>query len=123
MTHFLVGDIVERPKGLLFHVGVHLGNGLVFHSSPTRKGAAVTSEAEFANGQPVSSRGHINLDSRILYQRVQTILARQEPYDAVTNNCEDVVTEVATGKRGRTVLVAALWLLAIAGVIALAARK
>lgn len=115
MTQFVLGDVLERDKGVIKHVGIYMGGGVVLHASPDH-GVAVTSLADFAKGQSVRLNRRTHLSPYILYLRARAAIARQERYDVVTNNCLDLTNEIVTGKRENAVLTVLLFALAIGGI-------
>lgn len=114
MTQFLVGDVLERDKSFVKHVGIYMGNNTVLHASPDF-GVAITSIADFAKGKIVRLNRRTHLSSYILYLRARAVIARRERYDIVANNCVDLVNEVVNGARYNTVLTVAVIALAIGG--------
>lgn len=114
MSQFAQGDVLERNKGLVKHVGIYMGDGLVLHASP-EYGVAITSLTDFAKGEEVRLNRRTNLSLYVLYPRARAAIARREQYDAVTNNCVDLVNEVVTGKRESAVVVMAIATLIIGG--------
>lgn len=78
------------------HVGAYYGNGLVLHNHRTN-GAELVSLQQFANEKNVVVlEGGVN-DVSAFYNRVHHVLARRQPYDFVTNNCEHTASYVREG--------------------------
>lgn len=89
--------IVKRQKlsGLGEHVGVLQPDGSVFHTS-SAKGSENVSFGQFAAGKPVRLVEQITTNEHpSALTRIQFELLRQQPYDAITNNCEIVASRVA----------------------------
>lgn len=89
--------IIKRPKlsGLGEHVGVLQPDGTVFHIT-NGKGAEVVSFSQFAAGKSVQIVEQIaRNDYPNTLTRIQFELLRQQPYDAILNNCEIVASRVA----------------------------
>lgn len=113
--------IIKRPKlsGLGEHVGVLQPDGNVFHTS-SGQGAEVVSLNQFAAGRPVQVVEQIAVNEYPgALTRIQFELLRQQPYDALTNNCEIVASRVV-GKPAQSPQVK-FWmtLVALTGLLAL----
>lgn len=115
-----VGDLLLRPKCLGFtHVGVWLGNGVVFHNAPER-GEHVSTVEDFASGDVVSSKS-TNAHPAIVLSRVGSRLTTPRAYDLFNNNCEHSANHVVSGKAfsaqliiGAAIVIASVALLLIA---------
>lgn len=95
-----IGDKVSRPKadGLVKHVGVYIGNGLVFHNLPGR-GEHVSSLTEFAAGQQITIiPSPVSVNLLQLNWRVQERLNSPKGYDPLDYNCEHAAHYVLTGQ-------------------------
>lgn len=91
------GDVLRRPKFLFKHVGVHLGNGLVLHNSPS-KGEHVSDVSEFSAGHKIEViPTPPNMKAKII-GRVQDTLRHPRGYDAATNNCQHTATRITEGR-------------------------
>ena len=94
LKRYFPGDIVLRRKGLVFHKGIALGDGRVYHNTPVA-GEHVSSADDFRNGHRLYAQ-HLSADER----RRTLSAAQSEPrrhYNVVTNNCEHTVTRAVTG--------------------------
>lgn len=91
------GALLSAPKRFVSHVGLYLGNGLIFHNNP-EKGEHISSIDEFSWGQPVRIM-RILTGQELLgaLQRASQILSAPKRYDALTNNCEHTLSR-ALGK-------------------------
>lgn len=91
------GDVLRRPKFLFKHVGIHLGNGLVLHNSPS-KGEHVSDVSEFSSGHEIEViPTPPNMKAKIM-ERVQDTLCYPRGYDAATNNCQHTATRITEGR-------------------------
>lgn len=115
MTAFVAGDVLERDKGMVKHVGIYMGDSLVLHASP-ENGVAITSMTSFAKGRQVRLNRRTNLSPYVLFLRARAAIARRERYDLLGNNCIDLVNEVVTGKRENAVLIVLLCAIAVGGI-------
>lgn len=96
MVELNPGDIVSRPKGLFTHKGAYLGAGQVLHALPGI-GTHISSLEEFASGQPVSVQNLSAEERAAVLSRVETELRTSRSYDALRNNCQNVVNRLRTG--------------------------
>jgi hypothetical protein len=118
---YLPGDIVVRRKGFVWHKGIALGDGRVFHNRPFR-GEHVSSEVDFRAGyrlrvlpMPYAARERaLRLAARFDHPRRR--------YDLINNNCEHTVTRLASGRAHSPQLRGMLTGLA-AGAVALAVTR
>ncbi len=91
------GDILRRPKFPFKHVGIHLGNGLILHNSPS-KGEHVSDVNEFASGHEIEViPTPPSMKAKIL-ERVEGVLRHPRGYDAATNNCQHTATRITEGR-------------------------
>lgn len=85
----LAGSLLSTRKGLVInHVGIALGNGLIFHNSP-KYGEHVSSLASFSKGKKVYITHQ--LSSHELSQtwaRIGRMLQSPRGYHPTLNNCE-----------------------------------
>jgi hypothetical protein len=93
-----IGDFLIRPKflGFVEHVGVFLGNGLVFHNTPER-GEHVSTVQEFSAGQPIRVQPKA-ADAESIIARVRRALENPKEYHLLFHNCEDTANETTEGK-------------------------
>lgn len=105
------GDIVARAKnlGLMEHVGVFLGAGLVAENSPER-GEHLSTLAEFAEGKPIRVHSG-NGNTLEVLRRAKKVLDNPEPYDVLRNNCEHTASKIVQGYAKSPQLMAALVIL------------
>jgi hypothetical protein len=96
LNQLSVGTVLGRPKGLLEHQGIYLGDGLIFENSP-KTGERISTFAEFSQNETVRILTNIKLSAVELYRRVATSLQKKRSYCPVTNNCEQSVNRIATG--------------------------
>lgn len=125
MIQPLLGDVLERDKGLLTHVGIYMGNGLVLHASP-ELGVAITTVTDFAKNQMVRLRRVPDMLRHEILSRAQAVWRRGGRYDLINNNCQHVVNEVVHGTRiSPAVWIALLVVLAVVvgGAVAAMSKK
>lgn len=113
------GAALARSKaaGWTQHVGIYVGNGIVFHNTPTN-GEHLATVDTFATSQPL----HVFISDAARRQRaligVRSALKAPRPYSLLSNNCEHTLTR-AFGLRpnspqlGQWALIFAIGLLAV----------
>ena len=104
-----IGTVLERPKGILRHQSIYLGNSFVFENTP-EFGERVTTLAEFAQQKSVTALRTIKLSTQDLYDRVKESLQKKRHYHPITNNCEQSVSRIENGFAWSTQL--AFWVIA-----------
>lgn len=108
-----VGDWVMRPKffGLLEHIGVFLGNNMVYHNTPER-GEHVSTLREFSAGQPVKVQ-RTGAEPSSVIARAKKALANPKEYDAARRNCQHTASEIVYGVAKSPFVVTCVILLAV----------
>ena len=97
-THILeAGDVIKRRKGIFEHVGLFIGNNLVFHNTP-EKGEHVSSFAEFSDGHEVTLLKTAGGKKNGVLERARNAINSPRPYNAFNNNCEHTVNRVFYGE-------------------------
>ena len=98
MARYLAGDVLSRPKGLVTHRGIALGDGRVLHNTPGR-GEHISSEQEFASGHRVRvTPGTYDARQRALSHASHFEYARRgRRYHLLGNNCEHTVSRATSG--------------------------
>ena len=70
------GHLISAPKGIVTHVGLSLGNGLVFHNNP-ENGEHISDLTRFHKGKPVRIDGE--LDKFDFHQALTIIASVRKP--------------------------------------------
>ena len=81
------------------HVGIYLGNNLVFHHLPG-KNEHISTVEDFAAGHPVTFERNPSVNVVQLNWRVEERLRAPKQYHATDYNCEDAANYVLHGKAG-----------------------
>lgn len=85
-------------KGFPFtHVGVYLGNGMIFHNH-WRNNAEIISLHKFSNGKEILILENGIDDVESFLARLQQVILRPRSYNALTNNCEHTASYVRVGE-------------------------
>ncbi len=116
--------VIGRAKwfGLTEHIGVLLPSGRVAHCAPGR-GEHLSTLAEFAAGQNVRLVRHVPAqEHQETVARISQALTAPRPYDVFTNNCEMFANRVTGEKPASPQLQGFVAVLAIVGLVSLAAR-
>lgn len=96
-TFYESGDVLIRPKGLLEHVGICLGNGQVLHNTPN-EGVHISSVDEFADGKLLSIRKTPPYLRNHVLKNAYNMLSAHQEYNLLFNNCEHTVTSATEEK-------------------------
>jgi hypothetical protein len=91
-----VGAKISVTEGFYAHVGVHLGNGRVFHHH-WRNGTEIIPLQGFANGNKVSVLTQGMPNTHALMYRAQQLLSVRRPYNLWNYNCEHAASFVRDG--------------------------
>lgn len=110
-----VGVVLSRPKGLISHKVVTLGNGLVAEMLPS--GLLIRPLLESFKGHKprVESRAIPSNEQPAFFQRLREVMNNDKPYRPLSNNCEHFVNFVRNGVRKSPQAATAM----IAGIVAL----
>ena len=95
IARHLPGDILLRRKGLVFHKGVALPAGRVFHNTP-RAGEHISTEDEFRAGHRLYVQRLSEAERQRTVRSAESGLHRE--YHLLANNCEHTVTRARTGQ-------------------------
>lgn len=88
------GHLISAPKGIVTHVGLSLGNGLVFHNNPER-GEHISDLASFHKGKPVTLGERLShLDFHEAMANIAATLKTPKAYHPLGNNCEQSLYRV-----------------------------
>lgn len=86
--------LISAPKGMVTHVGLSLGNGLVFHNNPDN-GEHISDLASFHKGKPVSVGEQLShFDFHQALANISTALKSPKAYHLTDNNCEQSLNRV-----------------------------
>lgn len=96
MTAFRTGEVIWRPKGLVRHRGVVVGDGWVLHNTPGR-GEHVSTLAEFAAGRTVRRERTPPAPDPVALARARVERSGRR-YHLLYNNCEHTVSRVTEGR-------------------------
>ena len=88
-----IGAVLTRPKGIVSHSGIYLGQDHVFENVP--EGARIVPWSQFAAGHPVTVGTKLKIHAQELWQRAQAIVVERRAYHLTDFNCDDAVNEVA----------------------------
>ena len=118
------GAIISAPKGLVTHVGLHLGNGWVFHNNPAN-GEHISPIDSFSKGKPVSVADVLSGPELIAaWERVSQALGAPKCYDPLANNCEhSLCRALGKPKSSPQLQCAAFMSLILLGIACLFTRK
>lgn len=87
-----VGDVLLRRKSSVMHVGIYVGDGMVFDNAPSR-GESLVDFATFAKDNPVFAIStHLPPDA--VQAQVKERLKQAKPYHLFNLNCEHSVRQV-----------------------------
>ncbi len=88
------GDILFVDKYFFEHIGVYLGEGLVYHNKPS-KGEHISDLEEFLNGNQIKRIAKLTPEKREeVLNNVREELENKRPYNIFENNCEHTVYRV-----------------------------
>jgi len=90
--------VLIADRGFVKHWGIYLGNSQVFHCTP-EKGEHVSTLNEFCKDIKVTYQSTAPDRRFIIYSLINEHLRYPRRYDLITNNCEQIVREIATGIR------------------------
>jgi len=93
LGHLLPGDLLERPKGPVTHMGIYLGNGRVLHNTPGY-GEHETSFSEFVKDKEVAVYQPPQYMRDHILHNASAVLADPKQYFLLTNNCEHTVRRI-----------------------------
>jgi len=98
-TNLKLGDLLYRTKGFAIqHTGVYLGNQQVLHNRPA-DGAIITSLTDFGESLVIKVKSTDISCKRELSDRLTKILADDERYRLLSNNCESMAYFLITGRK------------------------
>ena len=92
------GNMLYRYKGLVRHLGVCIGNGLVLHNSPI-KGVEAVSYGEFSAGQDVQVVRKSIVNEQEFDDRVHEVQNKENSYQLIYNNCEHIANYLVSGEK------------------------
>lgn len=88
------GHLISAPKGIVTHVGLSLGNGLVFHNNP-ENGEHISDLTRFHKGKPVRIDGELDqFDFHQALTNIASALKSPKAYHLTDNNCEQSLNRV-----------------------------
>lgn len=88
------GRLISAPKGMVTHVGLSLGNGLVFHNNPD-KGEHISDLASFHKGKQVSLGEQLShFDFHQALTNIAEAMKSPKAYHLADNNCEQSLNRV-----------------------------
>lgn len=113
-----IGDILTKRKllGIIEHYGVVIGRNTVLQNTPERGEHAVTID-EFAKGQAIQVKP-TGVDPSVVSARGQEILANPKRYHPAKRNCQHTAFEAISGEAKSPTATLALFVVAIAAIIA-----
>jgi len=97
---YLPGDTIEVHKGIFRHPGIYVGFNNVFHNHPSSGEAIVDLTTYDPKGISVLRCRPHSTHVPVILNRINQIMQNPESYSPFTNNCEDSVSKVLTGKAG-----------------------
>ena len=118
------GALISAPKGLVTHVGLHLGNGWVFHNNPAN-GEHISRIEGFSKGKPVAIADVLSGPELLAaWERVSQALGAPKRYDPLANNCEHSLSRaLGRPKSSPQLQFAAIMSLILLGIAYLSTRK
>jgi len=87
---------VPKAKGFVNHMGMYVGQGLVFHNHPS-SGERLVSLANFAKGRTVTVADLGVSQPLAIMSRLKESLADPSPYRSCRSNCDHTVFKLRTG--------------------------
>jgi hypothetical protein len=91
------GDLLKKPKGPFTHYGIYLGNGMVFHNSPTH-GEHQSTFTEFAGDEKVTCVSITPEKRSEILNRLSESLRNAKQYNILFNNCEHTIFRILSGE-------------------------
>ena len=94
---YAIGTLLGVRGFPITHVGVYLGNGMVFHNH-WRNNAEIISLHKFSNGRNIFVLENGTVDVGSFLVRLQQVILQSRSYNALTNNCEHAASYVRVGE-------------------------
>lgn len=91
-SNLILGDIIRRPKGPVWHWGVWLPPG-VLHNTP-ENGEHISTLAEFHGGKPIEIIRPLDINRDEIIHRAQSIINHPSSYQYLWRNCEHTINQI-----------------------------